>query len=161
VSPNEKLILRKTIYGLVQSARKFYEKVIDVLKVIGFYGSKSDPCKWKMWDDKAKHMLIDDCLIIGKELSISNLLNQLKRYEFNLKIEKDVAGYLSCYIVESKGEAMIQPHLLTRLTQTFEDEVKERRNYLTPGTPRFKIQKSAKEIDVLDADHQKKYWSSV
>jgi len=42
--PNKKLLLRKTIYGLVQSARKFYEKLIDVLKVIGFEVSKSDPC---------------------------------------------------------------------------------------------------------------------
>jgi hypothetical protein len=35
----EKLKLRKTIYGLVHSARKFYEKLINVLKVIGFHGS--------------------------------------------------------------------------------------------------------------------------
>jgi hypothetical protein len=46
--PNKKLLLRKTIYGLVQSARKFYEKLIEVLKVIGFEGSKSDPCLWTM-----------------------------------------------------------------------------------------------------------------
>jgi Reverse transcriptase (RNA-dependent DNA polymerase) len=32
--PNKKLLLRKTIYGLVQSARKFYKKLVDVLKVI-------------------------------------------------------------------------------------------------------------------------------
>jgi hypothetical protein len=46
------MILKKTIYGLVQSNRKFYEKLINVLKVIGFYGSKSDPCLWTMWDEK-------------------------------------------------------------------------------------------------------------
>jgi hypothetical protein len=32
VEGNKKLILSKTIYGLVQSARKFYEKLIEVLK---------------------------------------------------------------------------------------------------------------------------------
>jgi Reverse transcriptase (RNA-dependent DNA polymerase) len=41
---NKKLILRKKIYGLVQSARKFYEKLIEILKLIGFYESQSDPC---------------------------------------------------------------------------------------------------------------------
>jgi hypothetical protein len=46
IEHNKKLMLKKTIYGLVQSARKFYEKLINVLKVIGFYGSKSDPCLW-------------------------------------------------------------------------------------------------------------------
>jgi hypothetical protein len=44
IKNNNKLILRKTIYGIVQSARKFYEKLINILKVIGFYGSKSVPC---------------------------------------------------------------------------------------------------------------------
>jgi hypothetical protein len=43
VISNKELILRKAIYFLVQSARKFYEKLIHALMVIGFYGSKSDP----------------------------------------------------------------------------------------------------------------------
>jgi hypothetical protein len=34
IKSNKKLMLRKTIYGLVQSARKFYEKRMNVLKVI-------------------------------------------------------------------------------------------------------------------------------
>jgi hypothetical protein len=118
--PNKKLLLRKTIYGLVQSAKKIYEKLIKIFKVIGFEESKSDPCLWTMWDSVVNHMLIigidvDDCFIIGKESSISKLLEDLKKHEFNLKIEKDVVEYLSCHIVESKKEAkltMIQPHLL-------------------------------------------------
>jgi Reverse transcriptase (RNA-dependent DNA polymerase) len=56
--PNKKLLLRKTIFGLVQSARKFYKKLIDVLKVIGFAGSKSDPCLWTIWASVVNHMLI-------------------------------------------------------------------------------------------------------
>jgi hypothetical protein len=48
IGSNKKLLLRKTIYGLVQRARKFYEKLIDILKVIGFEESKSDHCLWTM-----------------------------------------------------------------------------------------------------------------
>jgi hypothetical protein len=48
IDPNKKLLLRKTIYSLVQSARKFYVKLIDVLKVNGFEEIKSDPCLWTM-----------------------------------------------------------------------------------------------------------------
>jgi hypothetical protein len=71
IEHNKKLMLKKTIYGLVQSARKFHEKLINVLKVIGFYGSKSDPCLWTMWNEKVNHMIIigiyvNDCLTIGK-----------------------------------------------------------------------------------------------
>jgi hypothetical protein len=58
-------------------------------------------------DSVVNHMFIigiyvDDCLIIGKESSISNLLEELKKHEFNLKIEKDVVEYLSCHVVGSK-----------------------------------------------------------
>jgi NurA-like 5'-3' nuclease len=38
------LLLTKTIYGLVQSAREFYKKLMAALKSIGFMGNKSDPC---------------------------------------------------------------------------------------------------------------------
>jgi hypothetical protein len=58
IKDNKKFILQKTIYGLVQSARKFYEKLISVLKVIGFHGSKSDMYLWTMWDEKVNHMII-------------------------------------------------------------------------------------------------------
>jgi hypothetical protein len=162
---NKKLLLRKTIYGLVQ----FYEKLIDVLKVIGFEGIKSDPCLWTMWDSVVNHMLIigiyvDDCLMVGKESSISNLLEDLKKHEFNLKFENDVVEDLSCHIVESKNEAiltLIQPHLLIRLTQKFGEEIMKMRKYLTPGTPRFKIQKSTDDLEVINDDFQRKYRSGV
>jgi hypothetical protein len=124
-------MLRKTIYCLVQSDRKFYEKLINVLKVIGFFRSKSDPSLWTMWDEKLNHMIIiriyvDDCLIIGKDESIDCLIDELKKHEFNLKVERNVNEYLGCCIEESKDERkliMIQPHLLTCLIKNFGEEV--------------------------------------
>jgi hypothetical protein len=83
IKNNKKLILKKTIYGLVQSARKFYEKLIDVLKIIGFHGIKYDPCLWETWHEKVNHMIIigiyvDNCLIIGNEKSIDHIIDELK-----------------------------------------------------------------------------------
>jgi hypothetical protein len=43
---------------------------------------------------------VDDCLIIGKGESIDCLIDELKKYEFNLKVEKNVNKYLSCCIEE-------------------------------------------------------------
>jgi hypothetical protein len=48
IEDNKKLMCKNTIYGLVQSARMFYEKLINVLKIIGFYGSKSDTRRAKL-----------------------------------------------------------------------------------------------------------------
>ena len=52
---------------------------------------------------------------------------------------------------------MIQPHLKGK----FEKEVRENRNYKTPGTPRFKIQRASEDMDVLDPASQKKDRSGV
>jgi hypothetical protein len=43
------LLLTKTIYGLVQSAREFYENLMSTLKLIVFKGNKSDPCLLSKW----------------------------------------------------------------------------------------------------------------
>jgi hypothetical protein len=56
---------------------------------------------------------------------------------------------------------MIQPHLLIQLTQKFGEEIKKMRKYLTPGTPRFKIQKSTDDLEVINNDLQRKYRSGV
>jgi hypothetical protein len=75
-----------------------------------------------------------------------------------------VNEYLSCFIEESKDEAkltMIQPHLLTRLIKNFGEEIEGKRKFLTPGTPRFKIQSSTINMDALNPQSQRKYRSGV
>jgi hypothetical protein len=116
-----------------------------------------------MWDKKVNQMIIigiyvNDCLIIEKEDSIECLIDELK-YEFNLKVERNVNEYLSCCIEESKDEGkltIIQLHLLTRLIKTFGEEIKGKRKFLNPGKQRFKIQRSKMNMDVLDTSSQRK-----
>jgi hypothetical protein len=56
---------------------------------------------------------------------------------------------------------MIQPHLLTCLIKNFVEEIEGKRKFLTPGKPRFKIQRSTINMDVLDPQSQRKYISGV
>ena len=42
--PDECLSLNRTTYGLVQSARQFFKKLITCLKSLGFQGGEVDPC---------------------------------------------------------------------------------------------------------------------
>ena len=44
VDGDKVLLLKKTIYGLVQAAKAFYKKLSNVLKQIGFEASLVDPC---------------------------------------------------------------------------------------------------------------------
>jgi hypothetical protein len=124
---------------------------------------------WTMWDEKVNQTIIiridiDDCLIIGKDKSIDYLIDELKKHEFNLKVERNMNEYLSFCIKESKDEAkltMIQPHLLTCLIKYFGEEIEGKRKFLTPGTRRFKIQRSTISTDVLDPQSQRKCRSGV
>jgi hypothetical protein len=80
------LQFKKKIYGLVQSAREFYKKLILVLKSILFVENNSDPCLLLNWDVKEVILIfiyVDDCLVIGKEERIQWLIVELKRNGFN------------------------------------------------------------------------------
>jgi hypothetical protein len=47
------------------------------------------------------------------------------------------------------------------MTRKFGEEIKKMRKYLTPGTPRFKIQKSTDDLGIINDDLQRKYRSGV
>jgi Reverse transcriptase (RNA-dependent DNA polymerase) len=46
------LLLKKRIYGLVQSTREFYRKLIQVLKRLGLIENKCDPCLLSKWNQE-------------------------------------------------------------------------------------------------------------
>jgi Reverse transcriptase (RNA-dependent DNA polymerase) len=74
--------------GLVQSAREFYQKLISVLKSIGFKENNSDQCLLSKWNKDGLLMIgiyVDDYLFVGKELQIEESIVALKENGFNLK----------------------------------------------------------------------------
>jgi Reverse transcriptase (RNA-dependent DNA polymerase) len=107
---NECLKLNKTIYGLVQSAREFYKKLIEVLKGVDFVEIKSDPCLLSKWEDGEVipiRIYVDDRLVIGKENQISMLITDLKNGGFNLKITQNLTDYLSGQVLENQAQNKI------------------------------------------------------
>jgi Reverse transcriptase (RNA-dependent DNA polymerase) len=90
-SVDECLILNKIMYGLVQSAREFYNKLVSALKDCGFQGSLVDPCLW------IKHLhqgiviiaiYVDDYLIIGDDSNINEIIQELKGSNFDGSLGK-------------------------------------------------------------------------
>jgi hypothetical protein len=96
---NHCLLLTKTIYRLVQSAREFHKKIMATLKLIGFKCNKSDLYllfKWTQNGSIIFGIYVDDCLVIGKPDKIDELIVVLKISVFNLKAENNLTDYLSC-----------------------------------------------------------------
>jgi hypothetical protein len=93
----------------VQCARQFYFKLVKALKSCGFIGSLADPCIWvKQFNTGIVMMVIyvDNCLIIGSYEGIKEVIEDLKKHDFSLDIEKDLKDYLSCHIKIDKEDGI-------------------------------------------------------
>jgi hypothetical protein len=162
-----RLLLTKTINRLIQSAIEFYKKLMATLKSIGFKGNKSYPCLLSKWTQDVVIMIgiyVDDCLVIGKLNKINELIVELKTSGFNLKVKNNLTGYLSCQLIENaelKEILILQPHIINNLEAKFGDEVKSKRVYKTPGTPRFKIVHPKSFEDNIEPNLQSRYRSGV
>jgi hypothetical protein len=78
---NECLTLKKTIYVLVQSARELYKKLVLALKGCGFQGNSVNPCLWKKYTEHGiafVRIYVNDCLLIGNENGINDVIDGLK-----------------------------------------------------------------------------------
>ena len=163
---NECLLLRKTIYGLVQAARAFNKKLVRVLQAIGFVKSDADPCLFiRKNNGGIVYMIIhvDDIYTVGHPKELADAINGIKKY-FKIKVEENTKDYLSCEIKISKdgGTAWIgQPHLLKKLDSVIGKVVEGRPTYRTPGTPGFRVIRPKENEDRLDPWKQTLYRSVV
>jgi hypothetical protein len=74
------LLLLKTIYGLKQSAFKFWKAILLCFASMGFKRSKSDPCLYYKWSVRGLILWIswiDDCLVMGHPESASKSRKQM------------------------------------------------------------------------------------
>ena len=135
---DEVLLLKKSLYGLVQAARQYNLHWTGVLKNIGLKQSPVDPCLFVGSGPIFVGTYVDDNMIIGDASGVDNLINNIKKSGLKLTIEESLEDYLSCEIVFSEmhdREWIGQPHLIQRLIERFGDKVKKFQRYLTPGSP--------------------------
>jgi Reverse transcriptase (RNA-dependent DNA polymerase) len=103
LKPADCLVLMKSLYGDVQSAHQIFQKLVEVLKSIGFSQCKADPCLLiKEINDLGVVIIavyVDDCYAIGHEPALNDTIQ--KKHEKGLKIEKEnkLSDYFSCEIL--------------------------------------------------------------
>ena len=113
--------LKKAAYGLKQAARMFWNKLLKVMKELGFSRSQCDPCVYYKWSNYGLTIWIswiDDMLCIGHPKDVEKC-----KKEFMSKLECDDVGELNEYVgckIERTNDSMkfTQPVLL----QSFKDE---------------------------------------
>lgn len=168
--PNDCLLLTKALYGLVQSARQFFKKFVEILKSIGFVQSTAEPCLLVKNDDKLGIAIIaiyvDDCYAIGDEIALNDMITKIQQKGLKIKIENDLSDYLSCEIVSNKLRTKAwlgQPHLSKRLENSFSDFISTKKNYLfkTPGTPGLNMIRPKNDNEKVSPAEQTIYRSAV
>jgi Reverse transcriptase (RNA-dependent DNA polymerase) len=164
---DEVLLLRKALYGLVQSARQFFKKFTSILVSIGFVQSYAEPCLFIKKDETSIVLIavhVDDCYIIGTTTALENTVENIKKSGLNVTVQKNTKDYLSCEIVfdEKMEKAWFgQPHLVKKLSKVFGPLVTGMPTYKTPGTPGFNIVRPKEGDAKVTPSEQAIYRSAV
>jgi Reverse transcriptase (RNA-dependent DNA polymerase) len=156
---DECVLLLKSLYGLVQSARQFFIKLREVS--LKFIQSTADPC---LFIDRSNNGIIiiavyvDDCYVIGTESKIQQFILDIQQKGFKIKVEDKPSNYLSCEIVFDKFKRnawLGQPHLLKKMEKSFGPLIKSSYNFLTPGNPNQAVVRPQKVEDRVSDSDQK------
>ena len=96
--PGKVLKLRKSLYGLTQSPRNFFQHLQTRLHAIGFQSCDADPCLFV--SDKCIILVyVDDTLLFARtKQDIDDVIADLRKQDLDLEEEDDVAGFLGILI---------------------------------------------------------------
>jgi Reverse transcriptase (RNA-dependent DNA polymerase) len=100
IKGNKSLQLKKTIYGLVQSAREFYKRLICELRDLGFSQNKSDLCLLSKGNQSNILILgiyVNDCLVYKKwiELTYHTREPRIISHSYNRTTTRNGKWYIS------------------------------------------------------------------
>jgi hypothetical protein len=164
---DECVLLQKSLYGLVQSARQFFKKFSAVLRQLGMTQSNIEPCVFHQETHLGILIVavyVDDCYVIGTDASLQKFIVDIQAAGFKIKIEDKPTDYLSCEIKFNSDKTCAwlgQPHLVKRLEKSFGSLIKGNYNYLTPGTPSFSVVRPSSEAEKISPERQTIYRSAV
>ena len=83
------LKLNKSLYGLVQAPRCWYDKISSELSELGFKVSSFDQCLFYK-DNIAALVYVDDVIFFGKDLKrIDSIINKLKSKDLPSTLTQD------------------------------------------------------------------------
>jgi hypothetical protein len=109
--------LKRSLYGLRQSPKNFFEHLKSKLLACGFKQSAFDPCLF-LSDKVICLTYVDDCLFFApKEEYIDEAIERIRSVGMDLHVESDVAGFLGVMIDRSDSTrvTMTQTGLITRI----------------------------------------------
>ncbi|UYV77658.1 hypothetical protein LAZ67_15001840 [Cordylochernes scorpioides] len=135
--------LNKSIYGLPQSGRSWYEKFSQVLHDCGLEKLKSDPCLFK-WKNEEKYfyvgIYVDDFITVSDSEDTSNRFINILRHHLEIKDVTCKGMFLGIKIIQDKeGISLQQSHYVQQILQKYGME--NCKEVPTPGTKEINLDK--------------------
>jgi hypothetical protein len=114
--PGNVLKLKRSLYGLQQSPRNFFEHLKGKLLSLGFEQSEADPSLF-IHDTVICVTYVDDCLFYAPKLEyITEMIEKLRQAEMELNVVDDVAGFLGVKIEQTENSIVLtQVGLIERI----------------------------------------------
>ena len=128
--PGKVLKLKRSLYGLKQSSRNWFQHLQQGLKRQGFVPSTNDPCLF-IHPKVICLTYVDDCLFFAKSNEdIHNMINSLRADKFSIQMEDDFAGYLGVLISHNDDGSitLTQTGLIDRIIEAA---------HLSDSTPKY------------------------
>ncbi|UYV66134.1 hypothetical protein LAZ67_4000380 [Cordylochernes scorpioides] len=115
--------LNKSIYGLPQSGRSWYEKFSQVLHDCGLKKLESDPCLFK-WKNEDKYfyvgIYVDDFITVSDSEDTSNRFINKLRHHLEIKDVTCKDMFLGIKIIQDKeGISLQQSHYVRQILQKY------------------------------------------
>lgn len=121
--PNTVCLLKRSIYGLKQSARVWNQSIDAVFRNLGFKPSSADPCLYvRKKDNSYTYILIyvDDMLIVCRTEEEFDAIHQALRQHFNVTALGEVRHFLGIEIErDDNGFLLNQERYITKLAERF------------------------------------------
>ena len=118
-----KLLLLKSLYGLVQAPKNWFMLVDLFLRHLGFVATKSDPCLYYLLEGGAIVLLllyVDDILLASTGIGLVEKYYELFRSEFDVKLRPDLNNYLKVELHHDRANQLITMSLSKYIRETCE-----------------------------------------
>ena len=163
---DECVVLIKSIYGLVQSARCYWKKFKNSLISMGFEIYHNDNCLLKRTNEKGIVIIclyVDDLFVTGDKEAVLQAVDDIKE-KYNIKIndEEPTNEFIGVtYEQMEDGSIQIsQPDTIEKLRKQFEGAVSELKIYKSPAGTGETIIRNKEGIS-LPTEMQKSFRSGI
>ena len=160
------LILKKSIYGLVQAARQFHKKLVYTLtQDMGFVKCAGDECLLMRRNDTGTVVIclyIDDTLCAGEKESITLFKKELRKF-FATKEEGIMDEYVGCQVkkINEKCVVMHQSELIGKMERIFKEDIRELKKREMPFGTNNRVIRPSSDEQLISKEEQTRYRSGI